>query len=66
MLHYRSFTLVYSTSKAYGVDMDRDDVGFFEMVEGFFDRAAGIMEDQLVSEVGLFMPQIHLGCLLHR
>merc|ERR1712142_799331 len=24
-----------------------DDVGFFEMVEGFFDRAAGIMEDQL-------------------
>ena len=41
----------FSTSKAHAVDMNRDDVGFFEMVEGFFDRAAGIMEDQLVSEV---------------
>jgi len=41
----------FSTSKPHAVDMDRDDVGFFEMVEGFFDRAAGIMEDQLVSEL---------------
>ena len=43
--------LILSTSKVHAVDLNSDDVGFFQMVEGFFDRAAGIMEDQLVSEV---------------
>ena len=43
--------LIFSTSKVQAVDLNSDDVGFFQMVEGFFDRAAGIMEDQLVSEV---------------
>jgi len=41
----------FSTSDVKRVDLARDDVGFFEMVEGFYDRAAVIMEDTLVSEL---------------
>ena len=37
----------YSTSAA----ASGDDVNFYEMVELFFDRAAGIVEDKLVEEM---------------
>lgn len=30
---------------------DKKDVDFFEMVEMFFDRAAGIVEDKMVEEM---------------
>jgi len=41
----------YSQATAAADDDDKDDPNFFRMVEGFFDRGAAIVEDQLVEEL---------------
>ncbi|KAG7280312.1 hypothetical protein CRUP_026853 [Coryphaenoides rupestris] len=41
----------YSRTVGTAVDEDDDDPNFFRMVEGFFDRGAAIVEDQLVEEL---------------
>lgn len=37
--------------RSYSQAVDQDDPNFFTMVEGFFDRGAGIVEDKLAEDL---------------